>query len=421
MERWDHLLRNGRLATMTKGGAPYGLVPHGAVALQGGRIAWVGPEAELPSGARATVEEDLGGHLVTPGLIDCHTHLVWGGDRIAEFEQRLSGVPYAEIARQGGGINSTVRATRKASEEELLNGARRRLQNLLAEGVTTVEIKSGYGLDVETELRMLRVARHLGAESPCTVHTTFLGAHAVPPECSGGAGQGDDYLALVIDTMLPQVVEEGLADAVDAFCEGIAFSVEQVDRLFTAARRHGLPVKLHAEQLSNLGGAAMAARHGALSADHLEYLDESGVLAMAAAGTVAVLLPGAFYILRETQKPPVESLRRHGVPMAVATDLNPGSSPVHSILTAMNLACILFGLTPEEALAGVTREAARALGSEGVVGTLEVGKRADLALWDEENPAALVANLGRNPCVGRFVTGRFHGRKTGGAPERKTQ
>jgi len=407
MERWDHLLRNGRLATLAtlvEGGVPYGLIPRGAVALRGGRIAWVGPDSALPAGATATTEEDLEGRLVTPGLIDCHTHLVWGGDRIAEFEQRLSGVPYAEIARQGGGINSTVRATREASEEELFGSARRRLQNLLAEGVTTVEIKSGYGLDTETEARMLRVARRLGAESPCTVHTTFLGAHAVPPEYKGDA---DGYLALVIDQMLPRVVAAGLADAVDAFCEGIAFSAEQVDRLFTAARGHGLPVKLHAEQLSNLGGAALAARHSALSADHLEYLDEAGVQAMAAAGTVAVLLPGAFYLLRETQKPPVELLRRHGVPIAVATDLNPGSSPVHSLLTAMNLACILFHLTPEEVVAGVTLEAARALGVQDAVGTLEVGKRADLALWDAEEPAALVANLGLNPGAGRWVAGRF--------------
>jgi imidazolonepropionase len=405
MERWDTLLRNAQLAKMTAGGAPYGLVEKGALALRGGRIAWIGPEAGLPAQVEAEEEIDLHGQLVTPGLVDCHTHLVWGGDRIREFEMRLSGVPYAEIARQGGGINSTVRATRAASEETLLRTARRRLRNLLAEGVTTVEIKSGYGLDPETELRMLRVARRLGAEEPVRVLTTFLGAHAVPPEFAGKEGGDDAYLELVIEEMLPQVVEAGLADAVDAFCEGIAFSVAQVDRLFTAARRLGLPVKLHAEQLSNLGGTAMAAGHGALSADHLEYLDEAGVRAMAAAGTVAVLLPGAFYILRETQKPPVERLRKHGVPMAVATDLNPGSSPVHSLLTTLNLACILFHLTPEEALAGATREAARALGMAAEVGTLEVGKGADLALWEVDTPAALVANLGLNPCTGRYVAG----------------
>ena len=402
----DHLLRNVRLATFVDGDSPYGLVDDGALAIQGDRIVWVGPEADLPSGLQATEEHDLEGRLLTPGLIDCHTHLVWGGDRTREFELRLTGVAYEEIARQGGGIVSSVRATREASDETLFATARRRLEGLLAEGVTTVEIKSGYGLDTETEARMLRVARRLGDTLPVQVKTTFLGAHAVPPEFKGEPSPTDAYLDLVIDEMLPAIAAEGLADAVDAFCEGIAFSPEQVDRLFAAAKAHELPVKLHAEQLSNLGGAALAAGHGALSVDHLEYLDEPGVRAMAEAGTVAVLLPGAFYFLRETQAPPVELLRRHGVPIAVATDLNPGSSPVHSLLTTTNLACLLFGLTPEEALTGVTREAARALGLADRLGTLEVGKQADLAVWDVDAPVALVANLGANPCVRRWLAGR---------------
>ncbi|MEM9597559.1 MAG: imidazolonepropionase [Acidobacteriota bacterium] len=411
----DLWIHRCRLATFA-GDRPYGLLEDAALNIRDGRIAWVGPRAEAPkdlSGA-ATFDArnafDAKGALVTPGLIDCHTHAVWGGDRVDEFEMRLSGVPYAEIARRGGGILSTVRSTRGADAETLARSARRRLRGLAAEGVTTVEIKSGYGLDVETELRMLRVARRLGdggkegASLGLTVKTSFLGAHAVPPE---HAGDADGYLGEILHGMLPRVAEEGLADAVDGFCEGIAFSPGQIDRLFAAARGYGLPVKLHAEQLSLLGGAALAASHGALSADHLEYLDEEGVRAMAASGTVAVLLPGAYYFLRETRRPPVELLRRHGVPMAVATDLNPGSSPLHSLLATVNLACLLFHLTPEEALSGVTREAAKALGMADEVGTLEVGKRADLALFDVDRPATLVANLGANPCLGRFVAGRF--------------
>ena len=406
METCDHLLRHCRAATFTPNAAPYGLVEDATLALRDGAIVWLGPDAALPARLEAGREIDCRGRLLTPGLIDCHTHLVWGGDRLREFEMRLAGVAYEEIARQGGGIVSTVRATRQATDEELHAAARKRLVNLMAEGVTTVEIKSGYGLDTATEARMLRVARRLGREHEVRVRTTFLGAHAIPPEF---ANRADDYLEVVISEMLPHVVSEDLADAVDAFCEGIAFSVAQVDRLFTAARRLGLPVKLHAEQLSLLGGAALAARHEALSADHLEYLDEDGVKAMAAAGTVAVLLPGAFYFLRETRRPPVAALRSHGVPIAVATDLNPGSSPVHSLLSAVNLACLLFELTPEEGLAGVTRQAARALGLTSQVGTLEIGKRGDLALWDVEEPAALVANLGSRPGVRRFVGGKTAG------------
>lgn len=403
----DLLLRRARLATFapgTVGEEPYGLLDQAALAVREKKIVWLGRDADLPKGLQAGRELDCRGCLVTPGLIDCHTHLVWGGDRYRELEMRLQGVPYAEIARQGGGIRTTVQATRRASDEELYETARKRLDNLLAEGVTTVEIKSGYGLDRETEMRLLRVARRLGQEAPVRVLTTFLGAHAVPAEF---AGRDDDYLRLVIEDMLPAVVAEGLADAVDAFCENIAFSPAQVDRLFTAARAHGLPVKLHAEQLSLQGGAAVAAKHGALSADHLEYLDEAGVRAMAASGTVAVLLPGAFYFLRETQRPPVELLRAHGVPMAVATDLNPGSSPLHSLLTAANLAALLFALTPEEALAGVTREAACALGLGDRLGTLEPGKEADLTFWDAEEPVALIANLGYSAHRGRCVAGRL--------------
>lgn len=399
---FDHVFRRARLATMTAAvDDAYGFIEPGALAVADGRIAWLGRDADLPPHT-ATKETDCRGQLLTPGLIDCHTHLVWGGDRFREFEMRLEGVAYETIARQGGGIVSTVRATRQASEEELLRAARSRLRCLANEGVTTVEIKSGYGLDSATECRMLRVARRLGEELPVRVCTTFLGAHAVPPEMKG---RDDAYLDQVIDEMLAAVVDDNLADAVDAFCEGIAFSTEQVERLFVAAKARDLPIKVHAEQLSNLGGAALAARHGALSADHLEYLDEDGVRAMAEAGTVAVLLPGAFHFLRETQRPPVDLLRRYRVPIALATDLNPGSSPVHSLLTTLNLGCLLFGLTPSEALQGVTRHAATALGLGDEVGTLEVGKRADLALWRCTEPAALVGQLGFNPCRGRYLDG----------------
>ena len=384
MPTWDTLCINVNLATMAEGRAPYGAIENGALAIRKGRIAWLGPASELPHRDAGEVIDGEGGWL-TPGLIDCHTHLVFAGDRSGEFEQRLTGTSYEEIARSGGGIARTVAATRAASSEELGEAAGRRLARLIAEGVTTIEIKSGYGLDRATEIKMLEVARRLGQEYPVDVRTTFLGAHALPKEY---ANDRAGYLELVCGQALPEVAERGLADAVDAFCEGIAFSPEEVARVFDAARALGLPVKLHADQLSDLGGAALAARFEALSADHLEYAKEAGVRAMAAAGTVAVLLPGAFYTLRERQLPPVDLFRRHRVPIALATDCNPGSSPVTSLLAILNLACNLFGLTPEEALAGVTRHAARAL-ALGDRGTLAVGKRADLALWRIHRPAEL--------------------------------
>ncbi len=391
----DTLLTGLRLAAMTPGGAPWGLLDDAAVLIRDDRIAWTGPRAEAP----AAPARDLGGRLVTPALIDCHTHLVFGGDRAREFEMRLQGATYEQIARAGGGILSTVSATRAASEDDLLAAALPRLDALIAEGVATVEVKSGYGLDVETELRMLRVARRLGRDRAVTVRTSFLGAHAVPPGMDA-----DAYLDTACLPALEAAQAEGLVDAVDGFCEGIAFSPAQIARLFDRAATLGLPVKLHAEQLSNLNGAALAARHGALSADHLEWLDEAGVAAMAAAGTVAVLLPGAFYFLRETRLPPVAALRAAGVAIAVATDCNPGSSPLTSPLLAMNMACTLFRLTPEEALAGVTRHAARALGlaERGVVAP---GMRADLAVWDVTHPAELAYRIGFNPLHARIVGG----------------
>jgi imidazolonepropionase len=384
------LYTNLRLAGMLPG-QPYGLIEDAAVKVDYGLITWAGPRAEAPRGRGI----DCSGRLMTPGLVDCHTHLVYGGNRANEFEMRLNGVSYAEIARAGGGIASTVAATRAASAESLLASGRRRLDALLAEGVTTVEIKSGYGLDVETELKMLRVARELGGTTPVEVFTTFLGAHAMPPEYRE---RRDDYVTLVCEEALPAAAQAGLADAVDGFCEGIAFSVTEIGRVFAKAKALGLPVKLHAEQLSSLGGAKLAASHGALSVDHIEYLNDEGVAALARSGTVAVLLPGAFYYLREKQVPPVAALRAAGVPIAVATDLNPGSSPVHSILAAMNMACVLFALTPEEALRGATANAARALGLKDR-GTVAPGQRADLVLWDIERPAELAYPLGFNPCA----------------------
>jgi imidazolonepropionase len=384
------LYTNLRLAGMAPVGR-HGLIEDAAVKVDDGLVTWAGLRASAPKG-RAI---DCGGRLMTPGLIDCHTHLVHGGNRANEFEMRLNGVSYAEIAKAGGGIASTVAATRAASEESLLASGRKRLDALLAEGVTTVEIKSGYGLDVETELKMLRVARKLGETAPVKVVTSFLGAHALPPEYRE---RRDDYVTLVCEEALPAAAQAGLADAVDGFCEGIAFSVAEIDRVFAKAKALGLPVKLHAEQLSNLGGAKLAASYGALSADHIEYLDDAGVTALAKSGTVAVLLPGAFYYLREKQSPPVAALRGAGVPIAVATDLNPGSSPVHSILATMNMACVLFGLTPEEALRGATVNAARALGLKDR-GTVAPGQRADLVLWDVERPAELAYPLGFNPCA----------------------
>ena len=394
---WDELWTNVNLATMVPGGERYGAIKSGAIAVEDGDIAWIGPSAELPDEAAklAWSVMDGKGHWVTPGLIDCHTHIVHGGSRAGEFEMRLEGASYEEIARAGGGIVSTVKATRAASEQELLATAKRRARRLLSEGVTVLEVKSGYGLDLETELKMLRVARRLEQELPVTVRTTFLGAHALPPEYKDRA---DDYIDFVCAEVLPAVAGEGLADAVDAFCEGIGFTPEQTARVFDAARGLGLPVKLHADQLSDLGGAALAAGYKALSADHLEYTSEEGIAAMAASDTVAVLLPGAFYFLREKTLPPVESFRRHGVPIAFATDNNPGSSPALSLLLMLNMACTLFRVTPEEALAGVTRNAAKALGMAGRYGTLAVGKQADFVFWDVESPAELSYRLGDNPC-----------------------
>jgi imidazolonepropionase len=368
-----------------------------ALGIAGGKIAWTGPEAELPAFERTPhyAEHDGAGAWVTPGLVECHTHLVFGGSRADEFRRRLAGATYEEIARAGGGIVSTVAATRTASEEDLFAAAAPRLRCLMAEGVTAVEIKSGYGLDTPTEAKMLRVARRLGRELPVTVYTTFLGAHALPAEYRG---RPEEYIELVCADMLPALAGQGLVDAVDVFCENIAFSVAQSERLFQAAARLGLPVKMHAEQLSNIGGTQLAARYGALSTDHLEYAVEADVEAMRRAGTVAVLLPGAYYCLRETKRPPVDLFRRHGVPMAISTDCNPGSSPVVSPLMTMNLACTLFGLTVEEALAGYMRNAALALGRADLHGALETGRDADFALWDIEAPAELVYWVGARPC-----------------------
>jgi imidazolonepropionase len=388
------VLKNAKFATMVSGGLSYGLIEKGAVAISDGLIQWVGPEKELPVEFAGLQEKDLGGRLVTPALIDCHTHLVYGGSRATEFELRLKGASYEEISRSGGGILSTVTATRNASEEELFAQSLPRFDALLAEGVRTVEIKSGYGLDLETEIKMLRVARQLGKERNIRVKTSFLGAHAIPPEF---AGKAEAYIDFVCEEVLPAVHEEKLADAVDGFCENIAFSTKQISRVFDTASALGLPLKLHAEQLSNLGGTALAANYGALSADHLEYLDEAGIRAMAKSGTVAVVLPGAFYTLRETQLPPLNSLRKAGVPISIATDCNPGSSPLTSLLLCMNMACTLFRMTPEEALCGVTREAAQALGIGPEVGTIEVGKKAEFAVWNVEQPAELAYRIGFNP------------------------
>jgi imidazolonepropionase len=373
---------------------PYGLIENGAVVISADRIKWVGAEKELPDEFAGLQGKNLEGRLVTPALIDCHTHLVYGGSRATEFELRLNGASYEEIARNGGGILSTVTATRNASEDELLAQSLPRLDALLAEGVATIEIKSGYGLDIETEIKMLRVARQLGKERSVRVKTSFLGAHAIPPEFSGKA---DAYIDFVCEEVLPAVHYENLADAVDGFCENIAFSPNQISRVFEKAKSFGLPVKLHAEQLSNLGGATLAAKYGALSADHLEFLDQTGVEVMGESGTVAVLLPGAFYTLRETQLPPLDSLRKAEVRIAIATDCNPGSSPLTSILLCMNMSCTLFRMTPEEALCGVTIVAAQALGIGDEVGTIEVGKKAELAVWNVDQPAELAYRAGFNP------------------------
>jgi imidazolonepropionase len=399
---WDLLLLDATLATLA-GDAPYGLCRHGALACKDGDIAWIGAADALPGdpGSLATHVLHLDGALLTPGLVDCHTHLVFGGDRAHEFEMRLEGAGYEDIARAGGGIVSTVRATRSASEDALFQQSLPRAQALLRDGVTTLEIKSGYGLEPEAERRMLRVARRIGDELGVTVRTSFLGLHALPPEFAGDRAA---YVALVCDTMLPALAEEGLVDAVDAFCEGIGFSNAETRRVFERARELGLPVKLHAEQLSDLGGAALVAEFGGLSADHLEHMGDAGARAMAAAGTVAVLLPGAYYALRETRTPPVGLLREHGVPMAVASDCNPGTSPLLSLRLAAGMACTLFRLTPEEALRGVTVNAARALGLDDR-GTLEAGKRADLAVWDVREPAELCYWIGGMPARHVFVAG----------------
>jgi imidazolonepropionase len=399
-EAVDVLYANARVATLADG---YGILDDGAVAVRDGRIAWVGPRAEAPP---ASITHDCNGLWLTPGLVDCHTHVVHAGNRSDEWEARLNGATYEDIALAGGGIMSTVRATRAASEDDLLKASLPRIRALLAEGVTTLEIKSGYGLDVESEAKMLRVARRVGELLPVTVRTTFLGAHALPPEY---AGRADDYIDMLCSEMLPALAAQGLVDAVDAFCERIGFSHDQTARVFDVARRLGLPVKLHAEQLSDQGGAALVARHGGLSADHLEWLSPEGVAAMAQAGTVAVLLPGAYYFLRETRMPPLAQLRAAGVPLAVATDCNPGTSPMTSLLLAMNMACTLWRLTPLEALRGVTVNAARALGRADA-GTLAPGQRADFALWDIARPADLAYAIGANPCRGVVNAGVWRDR-----------
>lgn len=397
MSRWDSLWVNASVATMVPARGPYGLIDDGAVGIADGRIAWVGPGSELPDRADALASRvhDAGGGLVTPGLIDCHTHLVFGGDRSDEFEARLRGASYEEIAREGGGIVSTVRATRETTEAELFRSAAHRLRDLLREGVTAVEVKSGYGLEAETELRMLRVARRLGDAFPVTVQTTFLGAHAVPPEFEG---RREAYLREVTEVMLPEAADAGLVDAVDAFCEAIAFDADECADVFRSAGERGIPVRLHADQLSDAGGGALAARFGARTADHLEHVSDEGIRALADAGTVAVLLPGAWLFLGGGRRPPVEALRGAGVPMALATDANPGTSPVTSLLLVASLGCTAFGLTPEEALAGITRHAARALGMARERGTVEEGKRADLALFDVRRPAELAYWIGGDLC-----------------------
>ncbi|MGI9487749.1 MAG: imidazolonepropionase [Geminicoccaceae bacterium] len=396
------LFTNATLATMDIG-KPYGLIEHCALVVENGIIAWAGDTDDLPSAFSEHDAHDLEGRLVTPALIDCHTHIVHGGNRAHEFAMRLKGASYEDVARAGGGIVSTVGATRNADIADLVTSALPRIDALLAEGIATIEIKSGYGLDIETECRMLRAARRLGEARNLRIKTSFLGAHAVPVEFKG---RPDAYIDEICLPALEAVHAEGLVDAVDGFCEGIAFTPDQIERVFKKAQALGLPIKLHAEQLSNLGGAKLAARYDALSADHLEYATEEDAKAMAAAGTVAVLLPGAFYTLRETAAPPVAAFREHGVPMALATDSNPGSSPLTSLLLAMNMGCTLFRLTPEEALAGVTRHAAKALGLTDC-GIIRTGLRADLAIWDVEHPAELAYRIGFNPLHARMLGGEI--------------
>ena len=393
---------SSQLATLASTEVPYGLIENGAIVVSDGQIQWVGPQSDLPETYASSPKEDLGDRLITPGLIDCHTHVVYAGDRAQEFEMRLNGASYEEVARAGGGIISTVKATRNASLDELVKDALPRVDAMIAEGVCTIEVKSGYGLAQDAELNMLRAARKIATLRPVLIEITYLGAHATPPEY---ADREADYITEVVIPTLHAAHKEGLVDCVDGFCEGIAFQPNQIARVFETAEALGLPVKLHAEQLSNLGGAKLAASYGALSADHIEYLDEDGVAAMAKAGTTAVILPGAFYTLRETQKPPIHALRDHGVPMALATDCNPGSSPLTSLLLTMNMGCTLFRMTPEEALAGVTCHAARALGLADR-GTLAVGQRADLAVWNVKRPAELAYRIGFNPLHKRIYGGQ---------------
>jgi len=400
---FDTLWTNARLATMSEGQPGLGTIETGCIAAKDGRIAFVGAASDLPAGTDAAERIDCGGRWITPGLVDCHTHLVYGGHRANEFAMRLEGATYEEISRAGGGIASSMTSTRAASEAQLVASGLKRLDHLIAEGVTTVEIKSGYGLDKDTEIRCLKAARQIGHERDVTVITSFLAAHAMPPEAKGDK---DAYIDGVIRDTLPAVAELKLADAVDAFCEGIAFSPAQTARLFDAARTYGLPVKLHADQLSNLHGAKLAADYGALSADHLEHTDEDGVIALTKAGTVAVVLPGAYYTLRETQAPPIALFRKHGTHLALATDSNPGTSPLTSLLLTMNMGATLFRMTVDECLLGVTRQAARALGKLDDVGTLETGKFCDLAIWDIETPAELVYRVGFNPLHARIRHGR---------------
>lgn len=407
-KQWDALWINGVIATMEENGTPYGLLKNAGLAVKNGKIAWVGNMADV-SQKPAKQIFDLQGRCVTPGLIDCHTHLVYAGNRSQEFALRLQGVSYEEIARAGGGIRATVAATRKCSEDELLQHSLTRARALLAEGVTTVEIKSGYGLDLVTELKILRVAKRIGELLPLTVKKTFLGAHAVPGEYQG---KTDEYVDMICYDMLPAIVKEGLAEAVDVFCETIGFNLVQTERIFAAAKKYGLAIKCHAEQLSALGAAKLATKFAALSVDHLEYLIEEDVVALAKAGTVAVLLPGAFYFLRETQRPPLALLRQHQVPIAIATDCNPGTSPITSLLLILNMACVLFQLTPEEAWVGVTRHAAKALGLADR-GRLKIGQEADFIIWDVEHPGELVYQLGINCCMEVVKTGKMLPRKNG--------